>query len=52
MFNDVVMQHFRKKLKNRQKQMILDRVLSKEESSGGNVNEPQLSVSEFQMREG
>jgi hypothetical protein len=32
--------------------MTLDRFLSKEESICGNVNEPQLSVSEFQMREG
>jgi hypothetical protein len=26
--------------------------LSKEKSSGGNVNEPQISTSEFQMKEG
>jgi hypothetical protein len=39
-------------MKNRQKQMTLDRFLSKEKSSGGNVNEPQLSTSGFQMKEG
>jgi hypothetical protein len=52
LFSDKVMQHFRKILKNRQKQMILDRLLSKEKSSGGNVNEPQLSTSGVQMKEG
>jgi hypothetical protein len=46
------MQYFRKNLKSRQKQMTLDRFLSKEKSSGGNVNEPQLSISGFQMKEG
>jgi hypothetical protein len=45
------MQHFRKIKKNRQKQMTLGRLLSKEKSSGGNVNEPQLSISGFQMKE-
>jgi ribose 1,5-bisphosphokinase PhnN len=49
--NDNVMQYFRKILKNRQKQMTLDRFLPKEKSSGGNVNEPQLSTSGFQMKE-
>jgi hypothetical protein len=37
LFNGNVMQHFRKK--NRQKQIILERFLSKEKSSGGDVNE-------------
>jgi hypothetical protein len=37
LFNDNVMQHFRKK--NKQNQMALDRFLSKEKSSGGNGNE-------------
>jgi hypothetical protein len=32
--------------------MTLDRFLSKEKSSGGSVNEPQLSTSGFQMKEG
>jgi hypothetical protein len=36
-------------LKNRQKQMTLDRFLSKEKSSGGNVNEPQFSANGLQM---
>jgi hypothetical protein len=40
------------KLKNRQKQMTLDRFLSKEKSNIDNVNEPQLSTSGFQMKEG
>jgi hypothetical protein len=31
---------------------MLDRFLSTEKSSGGNVNEPQLSTSGFQMKEG
>jgi hypothetical protein len=46
------MQHFRKFLKNRQKQKILERFLSKEKSSGGNVNKPQLSTSGLQIKEG
>jgi hypothetical protein len=41
-----------KNLKNRQKQITLDRFLSKEKSCGGNINEPQLSISRFQMKEG
>jgi hypothetical protein len=52
LFNDNVMQHFRKIKNNRQKQITLDRFLSKEKSSGGNVNEPHLSTSGFQMEEG
>jgi hypothetical protein len=32
--------------------MTLDRCLSKEKSSGGNVNEPQPSTTGFQMKEG
>jgi hypothetical protein len=32
--------------------MTLDRFLCKEKSSGGNVNEPQLSTSGFQIKEG
>jgi hypothetical protein len=32
--------------------MIFDRFLSNEKSSGGSVNEPQLSTSGFQMKEG
>jgi hypothetical protein len=32
--------------------MILDRFLSKEKSSGGNVDERQHSTSGFQMKEG
>jgi hypothetical protein len=32
--------------------MALDRFLSKEKSSGGNVNEPQLSTSAFQTKQG
>jgi hypothetical protein len=32
--------------------MTLDKFLSKEKSSGGKVNEPQLSTSGFQMEEG
>jgi hypothetical protein len=43
------MQHFRNILKNSQKQMTLDRLPSKEKSSGGNVKEPQLSTSGLQM---
>jgi hypothetical protein len=46
------MQNFRKFKKNRQQVMTLDRFLSKEKSSGGNVNEPQLSANGFEMREG
>jgi hypothetical protein len=46
------MQHFRQSFKNRQNQMILDRFLSKEKSSGGKVNEPRLSTSGFQIKEG
>jgi hypothetical protein len=52
LFNGNVMQHFRKLKKNRQKQMTLDKFLSKEKSSGGNDSEPQLSTSGFQMKEG
>jgi hypothetical protein len=52
LFNDNVMQHVRKIKKNRQEQMALDRFLSKEKSNGCNVNEPQLSTSGFQMKEG
>jgi hypothetical protein len=52
LFNDYVMQHFRKIKKKDKKQMTLDRFLSKEKSNGGNVNEPQLSTSGFQMKEG
>jgi hypothetical protein len=50
LFNANVMQHFRKK--NRQKQMTLDGFLPKEKSSGGNVNELKLATSGFQMKEG
>jgi hypothetical protein len=32
--------------------MTLDRFISKEKSRRGNVNEPQLSTSGFQMKEG
>jgi hypothetical protein len=32
--------------------MTLDRCLPKEKSNGRNVNEPQLSISGFQMKEG
>jgi hypothetical protein len=32
--------------------MTSDRFLSKEKSSGGNINEPQLSTSGFQIKEG
>jgi hypothetical protein len=32
--------------------MTLDRFPSKEDSSGGNVNEPQLSTSGFQIKKG
>jgi hypothetical protein len=39
-------------LENRQKQMTLDRFLSKEKSIGGNFDEPRLSSSKFQMKEG
>jgi hypothetical protein len=46
------MQHFRKIKKNSQKQMTLDRFLSKGKSSGGDINEPQLSPSGFQMKHG
>jgi hypothetical protein len=46
------MQHIRKFFKNRQKQIILDGFLTKEKSSGGNVNEPQLSASGFQKKDG
>jgi hypothetical protein len=52
LFNDNIMQHFREVLKNRRKQMTLDMFLFKEKSSGSNVNEPQLSSSGFQMKEG
>jgi hypothetical protein len=52
LFNNNVIQHFRKILNSRQKQMSLYRFLSKEDSSGGNVNEQQFSTSEFQMKEG
>lgn len=52
LFNGNEMQHFRKIYKNRQKQMTLDRLVSREKSSGGNVYEPQLSTSRFQMKEG
>jgi hypothetical protein len=51
LFNDNVMQHFRKNLKNRQKQVTLDRFLFEEKSSGVNVNELQLSTSGFRMKE-
>jgi hypothetical protein len=37
LFNDNVMQHFKKFLKNRQKQVTLDKFLSREKSSVGNV---------------
>jgi hypothetical protein len=49
LFNDNATQRFRKILRNRQKQMTLDRFLSKEKSSGG--NEPQLSTIGFQRKE-
>jgi hypothetical protein len=52
LFNNNVMQHFRKILKSTQKQMILYMFFSKEKSSGGNVNEPQPSTSGFQVKEG
>jgi hypothetical protein len=32
--------------------MTLERILSKEKSSGGNVKEPQFSTRGFQMKEG
>jgi hypothetical protein len=32
--------------------MTLEKFLSKEKSSGGNVNEPRLSTTEFQKKEG
>jgi hypothetical protein len=52
LFNDNVMQHFRKKYKKiDKKQMTLDSFLSKGKSSGCNVNEPQLSTSVLQMKE-
>jgi hypothetical protein len=50
-FNGNVRQHFRT-IKKRQKQMKLDKVLSKEKSSGANINGPQLSTSGFPMIEG
>jgi hypothetical protein len=46
------MQHFRKILRNRQKQKRLGRFLSKEKLSGGYINEPQLSTRGFHMKEG
>jgi hypothetical protein len=32
--------------------MTLDKFLSKEKASGGNVNEPQFSTSGFQVKKG
>jgi hypothetical protein len=45
------MQHLTK-FKNTEKQMTLDRFLSKEESNGDNVNEPQASTSGVDMKKG
>jgi hypothetical protein len=47
LFNDNVIHYFRKI-----KKIDKNRFPSKEKSSGGNVNEPQLSTSEFLMKEG
>jgi hypothetical protein len=52
LFDDNIMQHFRKILKSRQRQMTLDRFFSKKRTNDGNssVSESQHSISGFKGR--